>query len=120
MPELSQISKKKFHLVTCLYDTMNYLLSLDVFTEALNRIYQLLQPEGSFIFDVVSENFCKLYFHHADEEEVVNENYAYSRKSYFNKATSQQFNHFTIFTPHGIFEEEHVQNIFSFSELDIH
>jgi ubiquinone/menaquinone biosynthesis C-methylase UbiE len=117
LPQLPQSGENSFQLVTCMYDTMNYLPTLDIFTEALNRIYQLLKPEGYFIFDVVSEKFCQMYFHHSDEEEVVNENYAYSRKSYYNKATSQQYNYFTIFTPQGIYEEEHVQKIYSFTRI---
>ena len=117
LPRLSQIAENSFQLVTCMYDTMNYLTSLNTFAEALNRIYQLLQPGGYFIFDVVSEKFCQMYFHHALEEEVVNENYAYSRKSFFKKVTSQQYNHFTIYTPQGIFEEEHVQKIYPYARI---
>jgi ubiquinone/menaquinone biosynthesis C-methylase UbiE len=117
LPQLSGIPVNSFQLVTCMYDTMNYLRSIDIFVEALNRIYQVLQPGGYFIFDVVSEKFCQMYFHHADEEEVVNENYAYSRKSFFKKTTSQQYNYFTIYTPQGIFEEEHVQKIYPFSQI---
>jgi len=117
LPRLSHTAENSFHLVTCMYDTMNYLKSLDIFADALDRVYQLLQPGGYFIFDMVSKKFCQMYFHHADEEEVVDRNYAYSRKSYFNKSNSEQFNHFTIYTPQGIFEEEHVQKIYPFVRI---
>jgi len=117
LPQLSHMSDSAFQLVTCMYDTMNYLTSLDIFAEALNRIYRLLHPGGYFIFDIVSEKFCQMYFHHADEEEVVNDLYAYSRKSFFKKATSQQYNHFTIYTPEGIFEEQHIQKIYPFVRI---
>lgn len=117
MPQLSHMMDTFYHLVTCMYDTMNYLTSLDIFAEALNRIYRLLQPGGYFIFDVVSEKFCQMYFHHADEEEVVNDLFAYSRRSFFKKATSQQYNYFTIYTPQGIFEEQHVQKIYPYARI---
>jgi len=117
LPELLQSPPDSYQIITCLYDTMNYLPSLDMYASAFNRIVQLLQPGGFFIFDIVSEKFCQLYFHYADEEEVVNENYAYSRKSYYKKGTSQQVNHFTIYSPNGIYEEEHVQKIFPYAKI---
>jgi ubiquinone/menaquinone biosynthesis C-methylase UbiE len=117
LPQLSRLDTRSFQLVTCMYDTMNYMSSLDIFAEALNRIYKILHSGGYFIFDVVSESFCQMYFHAADEEEVVNENYAYSRKSFFKKATSQQYNYFTIYTPQGVFQEEHMQKIYPYNQI---
>ncbi|UCF64938.1 MAG: class I SAM-dependent methyltransferase [bacterium] len=117
LPRLVHSPSATYQLLTCLYDTMNYLPSLEVYGLALNRIYQLLQPGGYFVFDVVSEKFCQMYFHYADEEEVVNSDFAYSRKSYYKKATSQQVNHFTIYSPQGIFEEEHIQKILPYSKI---
>jgi SAM-dependent methyltransferase len=117
LPELSNTKSSDYHLITCLYDTMNYLQDLGEFQKALQGISGLLCPEGYLIFDVVSEQFCKLYFDNADEEEVIDDNYAYSRHSYYMEKTSQQINKFLIYSPFGIVEEIHVQKIYPFRIL---
>ena len=118
LPELNNTTSSDYPLITCLYDTMNYLPDLEEFQKALQRISQLLRPEGYLIFDVVSEQFCKLYFDNADEEEVIDNNYAYSRHSYYKEKTSQQINKFLIFSPSGIYEEIHIQKIYPFRLLN--
>ncbi len=118
LPELEQTRGGIYNVITCLYDTINYLSGLALLEQALNRVYTLLPARGMFIFDVVSKKFCELYFDDVKEEEIVNKQYAYSRKSYFNKSQSEQVNEFIIYTPSGIFEERHIQKIFSFSDIE--
>ena len=43
--------RRKFDVATCLYDSFNYLLSLDDLRLALEGARQLLRPGGTFIFD---------------------------------------------------------------------
>lgn len=118
LPELGHTQSQNYPVVTCLYDTMNYLDSASTLLQALQRVYELLPPEGLFIFDVVSEEFCRLYFHQVDEKEILNPKYAYVRESYYHKAKTEQVNQFTIYTPEGIFEEKHIQKIFPFSQIE--
>lgn len=118
LPELKTIPDGEYQVITCLYDTINYLPTLPIFSDSVIRIYNLLPKDGLFIFDVVSEKMCQLYFHGVDEQEVIDQSFAYTRRSFFNKANSQQVNEFSIYTPWGIFEEKHVQKIYSFQEIE--
>jgi SAM-dependent methyltransferase len=117
LPELSKTEPYKYQVLTCLYDTINYLSTMEFIIKALQRVYEILPPDGLFIFDVVSENLCQRYFHLTDEKETIEEKYAYLRKSFYDKKNHQQINEFLIYTPEGIFEERHVQHIYSFQEI---
>jgi ubiquinone/menaquinone biosynthesis C-methylase UbiE len=44
-----------FPLITCLYDSVNYLLSEEDVASCLNRVFMHLQPGGGFIFDITTE-----------------------------------------------------------------
>jgi len=118
LPELVHTPSQHYPVVTCLYDTMNYLESDSAWLQTLLRVYELIPPEGLFIFDVVSEEFCRLYFHQVEEKEIINSSYAYVRESNYHKTRSEQVNQFTIYTPEGIFEEKHIQKIFPFSQIE--
>jgi ubiquinone/menaquinone biosynthesis C-methylase UbiE len=118
LPELIHIQAQNYATITCLFDTMNYLQSIPVLLQAVRRVYEFLPPEGLFIFDIVSGEFCRNYFHKVAEKEILDTKYAYVRDSYFNKAKSEQINQFTIYTPDGIFEEKHIQKIFPFSQIE--
>jgi ubiquinone/menaquinone biosynthesis C-methylase UbiE len=117
LPRLNTIPAGKYNVFTCLYDTINYLPSLEVFSEAVNRVYSLLPKEGLFVFDAVSEFFCKHYFNGFSEKEVINSKFAYQRRSYFDALKSLQINEFSIHTEDGIFEEKHIQKIYPFSQM---
>jgi 2-polyprenyl-3-methyl-5-hydroxy-6-metoxy-1,4-benzoquinol methylase len=118
LPELEGIDEEKYNICLSLYDTINYLPELQIVINSFNRIYNLLLPGSIFIFDAVSEALCKQYFNEIQESEVINDQYAYSRRSYYISKNSRQINEFTIFTPDGIFEERHIQTIFSFKDLE--
>jgi SAM-dependent methyltransferase len=117
LPELSKTEPFKYQVLTCLYDTINYLSTMEYIIKALRRVYEILPPDGIFIFDVVSEDLCQHYFHLKDEKGTLEEKYAYLRKSFYDKKNHQQINEFSIYTPEGIFEERHVQYIYSFEEI---
>ena len=118
LPALKGIDEQKYNICLSLYDTINYLPDLNTVINAFDNIYKLLLPNGIFIFDAVSEAFCKQYFNEIQESEVINDQYAYSRRSYYNRKNNHQINEFTIFTPDGIFKEQHIQTIFSFNDLE--
>lgn len=44
-------SRRRFEVAICLYDSINYLLTFDELTSALEGISAVLQPNGVFIFD---------------------------------------------------------------------
>ncbi|GAB4365967.1 MAG: class I SAM-dependent methyltransferase [Calditrichia bacterium] len=117
LPALERVAPQQYSMITCLYDTINYLPSLQEVEETLQRMNQVLPPKGLFVFDAVSAELCQYYFHQASEKEVLSKDYAYSRHSYFDRNSSLQINEFIIYTPRGVFEEKHVQKIFAFSDI---
>ncbi len=56
MDDLSSLDLEPgFDLVTCLYDSLNYLLSEEAVLRAFHDVYELLRPGGGYIFDVTTE-----------------------------------------------------------------
>jgi ubiquinone/menaquinone biosynthesis C-methylase UbiE len=47
--------EESFPLITCLYDSLNYLLSEEAVEACLKRVFRHLRPGGGFIFDVTTE-----------------------------------------------------------------
>ncbi len=43
---------RKFPLLTCLYDSLNYLLKDEEFAQCIKSVYDCLDPGGIFIFDM--------------------------------------------------------------------
>ena len=48
--------------VTCLFDSLNFLLEYEDVERAFGQIYGALAPQGLFYFDVVTERMVKDYF----------------------------------------------------------
>ncbi len=46
---------ERFELVTCLYDSLNYLLSEQDVARCLEQVREHLEPSGGFIFDITTE-----------------------------------------------------------------
>ena len=117
MPELTHTPPQHYSIITCLYDSMNYLQNAESFATALKRIYELLPPGGIFVFDVVSELCCKTYFDDLHEIDEVDDKYSFERFSHYDSANKQQITEFHIRTPEGIFRETHCQQIYTFREI---
>ncbi len=117
LPELEKVPNERFSTITCLYDTMNYLMEEQEFVKALLSVYRKLLPGGIFIFDLVSEAHCQLHFQNYHDSEVLNDDYAYQRETYYDSQKKIQFNWVRIYSPEGIFEEEHQQRIYDFSQV---
>lgn len=117
LPEIESIPANTYHVFTCLYDTMNYLLDETAFTRALNTVYAKLTSPGLFIFDLVSEAHCKHYFRNYRDSEVLNKSMAYSRESHYDSKERFQYNWIRIYSDKGVFEEEHRQKIYNFRKV---
>ena len=69
-----------FDLVTCLYDSLNYLLDEEEVERCFEGVYDCIRPGGAFIFDVTTEynllhNFCGYTFaENFDEYSYIWEN----------------------------------------------
>ncbi len=117
LPELLHTPPGKFNIMLSLFDTINYLPSLDHLQQALETIYQKLATPGVFVFDAVSPRMCETHFNQVVEKEVLDDKYAYERYSYFDRQRLIQTNEIKILTPDGIFVETHIQHIFPFHTI---
>jgi len=54
--------KEFFHLATCLFDSLNFLLTEEEFSSAIHSFYKALRPGGIFYFDVVTEKMIADHF----------------------------------------------------------
>lgn len=118
LPDMQNIAIRRYQIMTCLYDTMNYLTEEQLFEKSLQNIFMKLPPGGIFIFDLVSRTHCEHYFQNYSDSEVLSKQLAYSRESYFDVQQSLQINWLRIYTPEGVFEEIHHQKIYDFEQIE--
>lgn len=117
LPAVEQVAPDHYPIITCLYDTMNYVLERSNFEQALAAVFHKLTSPGLFIFDVVSEAHCKHYFQHYSDSEVLSKDIAYTRESFYEASTQSQYNWIRIYTPEGIFEEVHHQRVYHYRDI---
>ena len=112
-------AKGPFDLMLFLYDGINYLQSLDEYEHLFAEAARCLAPGGLFLFDITTE--ANSMHHFLDYLECDDwGDYAYIRRSYYNRDTRQQHNDITIFRQIGEdprfyekFVEHHSQRVFS-------
>jgi len=113
----------QFDLVTCWYDSLNYLLTLDDLLKALRGAYDALKKDGLFIFDmntiyglsVVWQRYpCEI---HQDKPDLLE----IHRKT-FDTETNNARLHITGFKKEGQswsrIDETHTEHAFSLNEID--
>lgn len=54
--------REHFSLITCLFDSMNFLLEEEEILQALTSFYEALRPSGILYFDVVTRQMIKKHF----------------------------------------------------------
>ncbi|HZG66635.1 MAG TPA: class I SAM-dependent methyltransferase [Herpetosiphonaceae bacterium] len=74
-----------FGLVTCCYDSLNYLLVEDDLRACVRAVAAALLPGGLFCFDLATEHFLRDYW--CGVEEHHDDDYAYTITSSFDEAT---------------------------------
>jgi len=115
--------KKKFDLFLFLYDGINYLATPEEYAALFEQVYHSLEPGGLFLFDITTEanslNHFKWYLDFEDWDD-----YAFVRRSYYNRQRQEQHNDFTIFkrvsndpTRYERFIETHCQKVLSVNEI---
>ncbi|MCK5125236.1 MAG: class I SAM-dependent methyltransferase [candidate division Zixibacteria bacterium] len=111
---------RKFDLVTCYFDSLNYLPSLDEITQTFSCVKKALYPGGYFIFDVNTPEAMKYLWGgevFADETKDL----AWIWKNlYFPKAKTAEV-HATFFVRQGEiwerFEEVHSERGYTVTEM---
>ncbi len=53
---------ERFLMITCLFDSLNFLLEEAQFAQAMQSFYDALQPGGLFYFDIVTERMIASHF----------------------------------------------------------
>jgi hypothetical protein len=72
-------------LVTCCYDSLNYLLSDEDLGDCFRAVTRALTPGGLFCFDLASEHFLREYWRGVEEHH--GDDYDYTIVSAFDEAT---------------------------------
>ncbi|MBD3290814.1 methyltransferase domain-containing protein [candidate division KSB1 bacterium] len=110
--------KKTVDVIVCLYDSINYIMSLEQICEVFSSVYQALNSNGLFIFDICTErNSIKYFDNFFDENSGIG--YNYTRHSSYDKTNKIHKNLFTInfHNSDEIYIEDHRQRIYYISEL---
>ena len=107
----------QFETVLCLYDSMNYLMSTELVSQALKKIRTLVKPDGFFIFDVCTESNSLRHFRDMTDQDQ-GEGFSYSRHSFFEDGV--QFNKFEIHFEESqeVVHEVHQQRIYGLDVIE--
>ena len=115
--------KAHFDLLLFLYDGINYLHTLEEYGVLFSEAARCLAPGGLFLFDITTEANSLHHFQSFLDFEDWGD-FAYVRRSYYNKENFLQHNDFTIFRripgdpPRYVKEtESHSQKVLSASVI---
>jgi ubiquinone/menaquinone biosynthesis C-methylase UbiE len=105
-----------FDAVLCLYDSINYMMTLEDMATAFEMVGKVIKPGGLFVFDACTESNSLQHFNDMKEEDI-GDGFSYVRHSYFKAGI--QFNQFDI---HFEAEDEraqevHQQRIYALSDI---
>ena len=117
---LSPISLNKYHLILVLFDSINYLTKQKDIDILFSNIYNGLNSEGIFIFDISTIRSCRENF-----DGFINieddENGYLIQVSDFDKKKFEQKNRITLFVPdkdlYYRYDELHTQKIYRVQEM---
>jgi SAM-dependent methyltransferase len=106
----------KYDAVLCLYDSINYMMTLDDMAKAFDMMHDILMPGGLLIFDVCTESNSLEHFNDLKEEDRGN-GFSYTRRSYYKEGI--QYNQFDIHFEENdsIAQEVHQQRIYPLSDI---
>jgi ubiquinone/menaquinone biosynthesis C-methylase UbiE len=106
----------RYDIVTCIYDSMNYMKTEKDFIGTLNEIARVTEPEGLFIFDVCTKRNSEMFF---DNQTMIDKygNITYERMTKFHRMTSIQENYFVIHKNGTMYTERHCQKVYSLAQV---
>ncbi|MBN2008644.1 methyltransferase domain-containing protein [candidate division KSB1 bacterium] len=109
---------KSVEVIVCLYDSINYLMSLNHITETLTNVHRSLTQSGLFIFDICTERNSIKYFDNFIDRDS-GPGYNYVRKSSFDRSQRIHSNvfHINFQDEETVFVEQHEQRIYFLEEL---
>lgn len=102
---------KKYDLILCVCDSINYLYEEEL-EQMFKSVYKHLNDGGRFIFDMHNPKCLKEFDEEYIEEGQIDENVYYQwtiNSDTFDRTVNE---HFTFYTPEGMIQEQHTQNVF--------
>lgn len=102
---------KKYDLILCVCDSINYLYEEEL-EQMFKSVYKHLNVGGRFIFDMHNPKRLKEFDEEYIEEGQIDENVYYQwtiNSDTFDRTVNE---HFTFYTPEGMIQEQHTQNVF--------
>ena len=97
----------KFDCITCFFDSINFLNNKNDITKMLNNIYDHLNPNGYFIFDIASKTLFDEY-----DNSNINKDYGNFKIDWITKKTSPKSLKHTISIKE--FDEEFKETYFEY------
>lgn len=106
-----------FDAALCLYDSMNYMMTLEDMAKALIQVRRTVAPGGVFVFDICTESNSLRHFSNMTEEDI-GDGFSYVRNSYYDDGI--QYNKFNIFFEQTgeMVEELHRQRIYPLKDIE--
>ena len=107
---------KKYDLILCVCDSINYLYEEEL-EQMFKSVYKHLNDGGRFIFDMHNPKRLKEFDEEYIEEGQIDENVYYQwtiNSDTFDRTVNE---HFTFYTPEGMIQEQHTQNVFEVDDI---
>ena len=107
---------KKYDLILCVCDSINYLYEEEL-KQMFKSVYKHLNDGGRFIFDMHNPKRLKEFDEEYIEEGQIDENVYYQwtiNSDTFDRTVNE---HFTFYTPEGMIQEQHTQNVFEVDDV---
>lgn len=107
---------KKYDLILCVCDSINYLYNEEL-EQMFKSVYKHLNDGGRFIFDMHNPKRLKEFDEEYIEEGQIDENVYYQwtiNSDTFDRTVNE---HFTFYTPEGMIQEQHTQNVFEVDDV---
>jgi len=109
---------KKFDVILCLYDSVNYLMDFNLWQSLFECVYDVINNDGLFIFDICTrKNSIKYFDKYVEKSGGLD--YEYIRESKYNRIKNIHQNKFIINFDKSdqIFVEYHKQRIYAVDEV---
>ncbi|MDP2303731.1 MAG: class I SAM-dependent methyltransferase [Ignavibacteria bacterium] len=108
--------KRKFDVVVCAFDSVNYILIKKKLAKLFTEVYNVLNENGIFLFDVSLEKNSRRHalkkYRPAKFKQI-----RYEQNSYLIESKRLHVNDFKITLPDGkVFNEKHYQKIFRLND----
>ena len=107
---------KKYDLILCVCDSINYLYEEEL-EQMFKSVYKHLNDGGRFIFDMHNPKRLEEFNEEYIEEGQIDEDVYYQwtiNSDTFDRTVNE---HFTFYTPEGMIQEQHTQNVFEVDDV---